>query len=121
MRDACRSARLAFRTAPAVRNIERRTMKKIALAAALFALLVAPLCAFAQAKAPPPAQAQAQAAPTQKAAPPAAPAATAVAAPTKTAAHATRRVPSTADARVCLEFQDNLQVMKCAEKYRYAS
>jgi len=28
--------------------------------------------------------------------------------------------PSTpADARVCLEFQSNLQVIQCAEKYRY--
>jgi len=30
-------------------------------------------------------------------------------------------VPSKADARGCLEFPTNLQIMKCAEKYRYAS
>jgi hypothetical protein len=34
---------------------------------------------------------------------------------------ASRRAPSTADARVCLEFPTNLQIIKCADKYRWAS
>ena len=109
-------------------------MKNLAIAATLFSLLVAPFPASTQTKAPPkavaqpaaPAQAQpAAAAPSQKAAPPGAPAATAAAQapgeafkPTK---RASRRVPSTADARVCLEFPTNLQIIKCAEKYRWAS
>ena len=98
-------------------------MRTIALATALFALLAAPFPASTQTKAPPPAKSPpSAAAPVQQSAQPAA---TAVAAPAATAAKAkpatARRVPSTADARVCLEFQDNLQVMKCAEKYRWAS
>jgi hypothetical protein len=48
-------------------------------------------------------------------------------APPATAAPATDKAPapvrsgasSPADARVCLEFADNLQVIKCAEKYRH--
>ena len=94
-------------------------MKDIALAAALFAFLAAPFSVFAQTKAPPPAQ-PAAAAPAQKSAPPAAPAAAAPAAQAKAKPHTTRR-PSTADARVCLEFPTNLQVIKCADKYRWAS
>jgi hypothetical protein len=59
----------------------------------------------------------------QKAAP--APAAPAVAAAVPTPAETrpvlrTNRQPWTrADARVCLEFPTNLQIIKCAEKYRY--
>jgi hypothetical protein len=30
------------------------------------------------------------------------------------------RSPSGADARACLEFPTNLQVIQCSEKYRYA-
>jgi len=107
-------------------------MKNIALAAVSISLLVAPFAASTQTTAPAkaPAQAPAQttaapkaqaAAPAQKAAQPAATAPTAAAAVAKPMQRASHRVPSTADARVCLEFQDNMQVMKCAEKYRYAS
>ena len=104
-------------------------MKNIAIAAVLFSLLVAPFPASTQTKAPPKAQAPAPAkpaaaAPAQKSAPPAAPAAAAAAPapdakamPVKRASHR----PSTADARVCLEFPTNLQVIKCADKYRWAS
>jgi hypothetical protein len=96
-------------------------MKNIALAASLFALLAAPFPASTQSKAPPPAPAQPQAA-AQKSAPPDTPApAAAPVVKAKATSSATRRVPSTGDARVCLEFQDNLRVMKCAEKYRWAS
>jgi len=41
--------------------------------------------------------------------------------PEKPAKRVSHRVPSKADARGCLEFPTNLQIMKCAEKYRYAS
>jgi len=48
------------------------------------------------------------------------------ASPPAAAAPATDKAPparsgasSPADARVCLEFADNLQVIKCAEKYRH--
>jgi hypothetical protein len=113
-------------------------MKNIAIAAVLFSLLVAPLPVSTQTKAPPKAQTPAQpaaaapaqksaqpaaAAPAQKSAPPAAPAA--AAAPPEVKAQpmtrASHRVPSTADARVCLEFPTNLQIIKCADKYRWAS
>jgi hypothetical protein len=56
----------------------------------------------------------------------AAPAPPAVAAPAPPAAEkraaprATRGSGSRADARVCLEFATNLEIIKCAEKYRYA-
>ena len=104
-------------------------MKNIAIAAVLFSLLVAPLPVSTQTKAPPkaqtPAPAQpAAAAPAQKSAPPTAPAAAAAAPPGVKAqpmTRASRRVPSTADARVCLEFPTNLQIIKCADKYRWAS
>ena len=98
-------------------------MKNVALATLLLALLAMPFPASAQSKAPPQAQAQPPAAaPAQKSAQPVAPVTAAPAtAQAMPMARATRRVPSTADARVCLEFQDNLQVMKCAEKYRWAS
>ena len=108
-------------------------MKNIAIATVLFSLLVAPFPVSTQTKAPPKAQAQtaapkaqpAAAAPAPKPAPPAAPAAAAAApAPDMRAQpmkRASRRVPSTADARVCLEFPTNLQIIKCADKYRWAS
>jgi hypothetical protein len=103
-------------------------MKNIAIAAVLFSLLVAPFSVSTQTKAPPKAQTPAPpaaAVPAQKSAPPAAPAAVvatpspdAQAKPMKSASH---RVPSTADARACLEFPTNLQIIKCADKYRWAS
>jgi len=33
--------------------------------------------------------------------------------------HAKKRTWTRADARVCLEFPTNLQIIRCAEKYRY--
>lgn len=105
-------------------------MKNIAIATVLFSLLVAPFPASTQTKAPPkaqpPAPAQpAAAAPAQKSAPPAAPAMAAAAPALDVKAQpmtrASRRVPSAADARVCLEFPTNLQIIKCADKYRWAS
>ena len=55
-------------------------------------------------------------------APPAATAAGAAApapAPAKATPRAKSRSWTRADARVCLEFPTNLQVIKCSEKYRY--
>ena len=55
----------------------------------------------------------------------AAPGAPAVAVPAppvaekRTESRATRLASTRADARVCLEFPTNLQIIKCAEKYRY--
>jgi hypothetical protein len=50
-----------------------------------------------------------------------APAAVAAPAPaeTRTVARTKHRSWTRADARVCLEFPTNLQIIKCAEKYRY--
>ena len=87
-------------------------MNNIALAGVVIAALALPLAASGQTQ---------PAAPSPKGAPAAAapqPAATDVAKPVKRASH---RVPSKADARVCLEFPNSMQVIKCAEKYRYAS
>ena len=92
-------------------------MNNIALAGVVIAALALPLAASGQtqpaapsAKAAPAASAPAAAAPT--------PAATDAAKAVKRASH---RLPSKADARVCLEFPNTMQVIKCAEKYRYAS
>jgi len=60
-------------------------------------------------------------------APPAAPAAPAPAvaapapapAPAQAAPRAKNRSPNRADARVCLDFPTNLQVIQCSEKFRY--
>jgi hypothetical protein len=59
---------------------------------------------------------------TQPAAPPTPAAAVAApaAAPEKPVRRAKTRAPNPADARVCLEFPTNLQVIQCSEKYRYA-
>jgi len=90
-------------------------MNNIALAAVAAAVLASPLAASGQ---------------TQSAAPAPAPAASAPAAPApavapepvaKPAKRVTHRAPSKADARNCLEFPNNMQIIKCAEKYRYAS
>jgi hypothetical protein len=58
-----------------------------------------------------PAQTQTPA-PTAKAAAPAR-------APAKAAPRAKSRSWTRADARVCLEFPNNMQIIKCSEKYRY--
>lgn len=51
----------------------------------------------------------------------AAPGAAAPAAPAKspTASRAKRQRWTRADARVCLDFPTNMQIIRCAEKYRY--
>jgi hypothetical protein len=59
--------------------------------------------------------AQTQVTPVPAKAPVAAPAA----APAKAASRGKRRGWTWADARVCLEFPTNMQVIKCSEKYRY--
>lgn len=98
-------------------------MKKLFATAALVALLAAPAPATAQAQAPNPAPiptptpVPAQEAPT--ASPPATTAAALQAVKAKPAKHVGRRVPSTADARVCLEFPTQMQIVKCSEKYRW--
>ena len=77
-----------------------------------------PVGARAQApKAAPAAVTPAAASPTPAAPAATAPAATAPAA--KPAAHAKKRAWTRADARVCLEFPTNQQIIRCAEKYRY--
>jgi hypothetical protein len=48
-----------------------------------------------------------------------APAATAPTPKPKAVAHAKKQTWTRADARVCLEFPNNLQIIRCAEKYRY--
>jgi hypothetical protein len=85
-------------------------MKRVVAAVACGAMLTAiyPADTTAQGK---------QAAPAAVAAP----AAAAAPAPEKSkpAAHAKRRPWTRADARVCLEFPTNAQIIRCAEKYRY--
>ncbi|HXX84749.1 MAG TPA: hypothetical protein VEN29_12295 [Casimicrobiaceae bacterium] len=76
-----------------------------ALAAALEANAQAPASKPIQPAAQPAAAAPAQAASAQQ--------------ETKTAKRARRKVPSTADARVCLEFPNDMQIVKCSEKYRW--
>jgi hypothetical protein len=83
--------------------------------AALATALAAALAANAQA----PASKSIQPAATQRAMEAPAAAAPAQQQETKTAKRASRRVPSTADARVCLEFPDDIQIVKCSEKYRW--
>jgi hypothetical protein len=80
-------------------------MKRIVAAVACGAVLAAvyPAHTVAQAQ---------QAAPAAGAAAPAA-------AKAKPAAHVKRRSWTWADARVCLEFPTNPQVIRCAEKYRH--
>ena len=108
-------------------------MKNLAIAAVLFSLLAPSFQAATQTTAPPKAQspAPAQALPVAPPAsatpapPSAAPAAAAVAQASEMKAKPTKRargrVPSTADARVCLEFPTTMQIVKCSEKYRWAS
>jgi hypothetical protein len=69
------------------------------------------------------AEIRAQAQTAAPAAPPAAASASTVAAPAvvekRPAPRMRQRSSDRADARVCLEFPTNLQIIKCAEKYRY--
>jgi hypothetical protein len=89
-------------------------MKRLVAAMAVGAILTAiyPAGAVAQAQKDAPAAAAA----------PAPAAAVAPAPPTaekRAAPRATRGSWTRADARVCLEFPTNLEIIKCAEKYRY--
>ena len=88
-------------------------MNNIALAAAVAAVLATPLAASGQTQPAAPAPAASAPAPAAAAQQPAD-----TAKPAKRASH---HAPSKADARVCLEFPNNMQIIKCAEKYRYAS
>jgi hypothetical protein len=105
------------------------SMNRLAAAATIVSVLafLSPAAAPAQTTGAAPAAATpapAKAAAPAVVAPPAAAAATPVvgAAPTpavkKRAPRTRHRAPSNADARVCLEFPTNLQVIACAEKYR---
>jgi hypothetical protein len=122
-------------------------MNNFVMAGAAFVALATSFCVTAQtsapkqAGAPPAASAPAPAptgvppaagasAPKQAGAPAAAPApkastsvisATPPPEPEKPVKRVSHRAPSKADARGCLEFPTNLQIIKCAEKYRYAS
>ena len=80
-------------------------MKRLVAALAVGAILAAvyPAGAIAQAQKDAPAAAAPAPAPSE----------------TRTAARAKQRSWTRADARVCLEFPTNLQIIKCAEKYRY--
>jgi len=94
-------------------------MNDITLTGALVAALALPLPAIAQSPAAAPAPKQTPAAAPAAPTPSAAPApATDTANPGKKVRH---RVPSKADARVCLEFPTTMQIIKCSEKYRWAS
>ena len=78
-------------------------MKRLVAAMACGAILAVVYPALAQA--PKPAPEAAAPAPAPTASPP--------------AARAKKRTWERADARVCLEFPTNLQIIRCAEKYRY--
>jgi hypothetical protein len=64
---------------------------------------------------PLPAVAQVAKAPTAAASPAPAP----MPAASRAGTQATKRTWTRADARVCLELPTNLQIIRCAEKYRY--
>jgi hypothetical protein len=83
-------------------------------------LAQAPKAAPAAAKATAPAAtAPAPVAPAAAAAAPAAVATAPAAAASAPAARGKKRSWTRADARACLEFPTNLQIIRCAEKYRY--
>ena len=81
-------------------------MKRLVAAMAVGAILAAiyPAGAVAQAQKDAPAAAAAPAPPSAE---------------KRAAPRATRGSWTRADARVCLEFPTNLEIIKCAEKYRY--
>ena len=87
------------------------SMKRLVAAMAIGAMLTPTYPANAIAQTP---NAPAAAAPI----PPAA--AVPPAAEKRPAPRTTRGSSTRADARVCLEFATNLEIIKCAEKYRYA-
>ncbi len=102
-------------------------MKRFVAAMAIGAILTAiyPASAIAQAQKSAPGASAAPVPPTAAPIPPTAAPVPPTAAPVSPAAEKrapsrVTRVPWTrADARVCLEFSNNLQIVKCAEKYRY--
>lgn len=81
---------------PYYRNFDMKSLSTPLMAAALVALLAAPLVARAQAEKP---------------------AATGTA-EAKPAAAAPKRSRSNVDARKCLELATNIEIHKCAEQYR---
>jgi hypothetical protein len=80
-------------------------MKRLVAAMAVAAMLAGlhPVVILAQAPKPAPEAVAPQPAPAAAPAP----------------AHAKKRAWTRADARVCLDFPTNLQIIRCAEKYRY--
>lgn len=80
-------------------------MKRLVAATACAAMLAAVCPQGGYAQAPKPAPEASAAAPA--------------AAVSKPAAPAKKRPWTRADARVCLEFPNNMQIIRCAEKYRY--
>ena len=87
-------------------------MKRILAATTIVAASIVLLTAGVQAQTPP--------APSAAPAPAVAAPAVAAPAPAQPARRMKNRSPSRADARACLEFPTNLQVIQCSEKYRYA-
>jgi hypothetical protein len=86
-----------------------------AMACAVTVAVVHPGAAVAQAS---------KAAPAAASPPPVSPAPAAVSpapvpAASRAETHANERIWTRADARACLEFPTNLQIIRCAEKYRY--
>ena len=89
------------------------SMKRLVAATAVGAVVTAiyPAAAIAQAQKDVPAAAAAAAPPAAAPVPPGA--------GKPAPSHGTRGSWGRADARVCLEFPTNLEIIKCAEKYRY--
>ena len=87
-------------------------MKRVVAAMAIGAMLTAIYPASAIAQTPKTPAAVAAPVPPAATMPPAA--------EKRPAPRATRGSWTRADARVCLEFPTNLEIIKCAEKYRYA-
>ena len=83
-------------------------MKRIPAAATIVAVSIVVLTTGVHAQTPP-----APSAPAPVVAAPASPA-------VQPAPRVKNRLPNRTDARVCLEFPTNLQVIQCSEKYRYA-
>ena len=90
-------------------------MRRFGAAMACVAMLATAYPSAGHAQAPKPAPAPA-AAPSTAAAPAAA---ATTPRPARAKSKAKKRSWTWADARVCLEFPTNLQIIRCAEKYRY--
>ncbi|HEY3256508.1 MAG TPA: hypothetical protein VGJ91_21260 [Polyangiaceae bacterium] len=94
-------------------------MKNIVLSVPVVLIFATTFPATAQTPAPTKAPTQGQAQ-TRPANPPATASAPQPEVKEKPAKRAHHRVPSTEDARVCLEFPTTMQIIKCSEKYRWA-